>query len=455
MAQTVHEKKTQTTARRGTGGIVVALCLLAIGVTVVARLFGMDPEAFNTWGALLVGPLLFAISLPILAREARKQGDPRLMKIFVLGLLLMFAGALVRYYVTYAIYDGSADATGYHGKGVRIAEEIASGNLGAGLDAHSRTDFIRWFTGFVYTIISPTRLGGFLFYAWLAYWGLFFFFKAFTIGVPEGRALSYGRLLFFYPSLLYWPATIGKDAWMLLWLGVGALGVATALKGKTFRGLAVAALGLALAGLVRAPVAAMLGVALAAAYFVRRPSEKLRGLGPIVKIISMVLMTGLTVFMISWSGDFLNADLSDPASISNALESTSQRADHGGSEFDPIVVRTPFDVPPAIITTLFRPFFFEAHNLQALISAVEGMILFGIIVLRWRWFVAAIRRMRKSPYLVFALVFATIFAIAFASFPNFGLLARQRVQLFPLLFVLFCIPPGGKDERELDRAQSS
>jgi predicted acyltransferase len=97
---------------------------------------------------------------------------------------------------------------------------------------------------------------------------------------------------------------------------------------------------------------------------------------------------------------------------------------------------------------------FEAHNLQAVIAAVEGMILLILTVVRWRWIVEAFKKLRSNPYVVYAAVFSLIFIIAFASFPNFGLLARQRVQLFPLLFVLFCIPPGGRNERDFDRAQS-
>ena len=456
MAQATWTEPTNSAPpRRGTGGLVFALCLLGICASLIARMFEMSEDTFNVWGALLIGPMLFAISLPILSREARKLGDRKLMKVFTLALLCMFAGALIRYFVTYEIYDGQADASGYHGKGSIIAEQISSGELGRSLESFTRTDFIRFFTGVVYFLIGPSRLGGFLFYSWLAFWGLFLFFKAFLVAVDTGDSKSYGNLVFFYPSLLYWPATIGKDAWMVLWLGLASLGVAHAMKGRTFQGLSMVAGGLALAGIVRVPVAGMAGVGLAMAYVIRKPSEKLKGLGPIVKIASIALMIGLIAFMIKWSGDFLNADLSNPASVSATLEQTSSRADHGGSQFDPIVVTSPHHVPMAIVTVLYRPFFFEAHNLQALIAAVEGMILLVLTIVRWRWIIAAFKKIRSNPYVLYAAVFSLIFIIAFASFPNFGLLARQRVQLFPLLFVLFCIPPGGKDERELDRAQSS
>jgi hypothetical protein len=454
MAQAIWDAPSSAPPRRGTGGLVLALCLLAVGVSLIARMFHMSEDTYNVWGGALIGPMLFAISLPILAREARKLGNQKLLKLFVLALLCMFVGALLRYFVTYQIYDGQADASGYHGKGSIIAEQISSGELGRSLESFTRTDFIRFFTGVVYTLIGPSRLGGFLFYAWLAYWGLFLFFKAFLVAMGPSDSRSYGRLVFFYPSLLYWPATIGKDAWMVLWIGLASLGVAHAMQGRTLRGLSMAAGGMALAGIVRVPLAGMVGIALAGAYLVKKPSKSLKQLGPIVKVASVAAMVVVVLFMLRWSGDFLKADLTDPSSVSAALEQTSARADHGGSEFDPVVVRGPQDVPLAIATVLYRPFLFEAHNLQALIAAIEGMILLIITLVRWRWLVEAFKNLRRRPYLMYAAVFSIIFIIAFASFPNFGLLARQRVQLFPLLFVLLCVSPGGADERELDRAQS-
>jgi hypothetical protein len=431
--------------RRGTGGLVIALCLLMVGVSLIARMFQMDEDTYNVWGGALVGPMLFAISLPILAREARKLGDRRLMRLFTWALILMMCGALIRYFVTYQIYGGKADATGYHGKGLLVLDEIASGNWGAGLESYTRTDFIRYFTGLTYLIISPSRLGGFMFYAWLAYWGLFFFFKAFVTAVPTGRMDSYGKLIFLYPSLLYWPATIGKDAWMLLWLGVASYGVALALGGKGIRGVPLLALGMGMAGIVRVPVAGMVGLGLAAAFVVRRPSGKLGHLAPIVKFATVAAMVPMVLFVVGWAGDFLNADLTSSDGVTTALQETSGRTeDHGDSAYDSVVVTSPADIPLAGLTVLFRPFIFEAHNLQAVIAALEGMVLLGLTLARWKWLVAGVKSLRHSPYVVYAAVFVFAFMIAFASFPNFGLLARQRVQLFPFYFVLFCIPPALK-----------
>ena len=46
----------------------------------------------------------------------------------------------------------------------------------------------------------------------------------------------------------------------------------------------------------------------------------------------------------------------------------------------------------------------------------------------------------RRPYVAFALVYTFAFIYAFSSLGNFGILARQRSQLLPVLFVVLCIP---------------
>ena len=44
------------------------------------------------------------------------------------------------------------------------------------------------------------------------------------------------------------------------------------------------------------------------------------------------------------------------------------------------------------------------------------------------------------PSLVFGFVYTLAFVYAFSALQNFGILARERSQLLPALFVLLCIP---------------
>jgi hypothetical protein len=42
----------------------------------------------------------------------------------------------------------------------------------------------------------------------------------------------------------------------------------------------------------------------------------------------------------------------------------------------------------------------------------------------------------RQPYVLYCLIFTMAFIVAFSSFNNFGILVRQRAQLFPFFLVL-------------------
>jgi hypothetical protein len=48
--------------------------------------------------------------------------------------------------------------------------------------------------------------------------------------------------------------------------------------------------------------------------------------------------------------------------------------------------------------------------------------------------------MFRTAYVALALIYTLLFVYAFASVGNFGNIARQRVQLFPMALVLICVP---------------
>jgi hypothetical protein len=78
-------------------------------------------------------------------------------------------------------------------------------------------------------------------------------------------------------------------------------------------------------------------------------------------------------------------------------------------------------------------------------------LLFTIKRLPWGF--AALKSMRRQPYVALAGTFTLLFVIAFSSLPNFGLLARQRVQLYPFFLVLLSIPYLTKKPSDGDTPQ--
>ncbi len=185
----------------------------------------MSSSSYDIWGGPVIAPVLVAVSLPVLAREAKREGNRGLFWFLLAALLIHLGLGWFGRVVAYDIYHGAADVGQYHQNGVDLAEQFRHGvfaiNLPGGFGG---TNWPGVVAGSLYAITGPTTLGGFLFFGWLGFWGCFFFYRAFKLAVPEGRARTYRWLLYFLPSLAFWTSYMGKDAWMVFAMGIAALG---------------------------------------------------------------------------------------------------------------------------------------------------------------------------------------------------------------------------------------
>jgi hypothetical protein len=434
----------QDPIRMGTRATVASVALVT-AIYVVGLLVTMETSTYETWGGMLVAPVLVLVSLPFLSRQATREKDRSLFWLLVAALLVKLAGALVFHVVAYDYYQGIADTEGYHKGGLLLAEQFRAGNYDTGPVDGVR--FVQILAGIVYTLIGDTKLGGYMFFSWLGFWGLFFFYRAFTIAVPEGRKRVYARLLFFLPSLAFWPSSIGKEAWMMLALGVAALGTARVLSLRTWRGLLLSALGMWMAALIRPHVAALMAVGLAVGYLFRQPRQELRELAPIAKVLSAIVVGVVAAVVLLRAERFLaDAGIDTERGVAGVQNSIAQRSSEGGSYFPPSILRSPTQAPQAVFTVMFRPHPLEAHNAPAVISSLENSFLLLLTILYLPRGLAVLRSVRRHPYVALALAYVTMFIIAFSSFANFGNLVRQRVQVLPLFLVLLCAVPRRRVE---------
>lgn len=436
-------KRFQRVSSKAALGSTISL----LAVFIISLLLLMETSSYDTWGGLFVGPLVILASLPILARQAKREADRSLFWLLVAALLVKLAGALVFHFTAYDLYDRVADAVGYHEHGVALSEQFRSGNFDHGLAPLTGTNFMYFITGIVYTLIGPTKLGGYLFFSWLGFWGLFLLYRAFTIAVPEGRARTYARLLFFLPSFAYWPSSIGKEAWVILALGVAAFGSARVLSGKTWKGLLIAGFGMWMAALIRPHIAALIGVGLGVGYLLRKPREELRQLAPVAKSLSLVVMVVVATVVVVRAERFLSdSGVETERGVTGLQNSINARTSEGGSYYPPSILKSPVNAPKAVFTVLFRPLPPEAHNTQAFLASLENTFLLLFTLWRIPWALAALKLLRRRPYIGLAFVYSALFIVAFSSVANFGTLVRQRVQVLPFFLLFLCIPPKQKEQ---------
>ncbi|HKE72410.1 MAG TPA: hypothetical protein VKB57_02275 [Acidimicrobiales bacterium] len=419
------------------------VAFLAASGYLLALALGMAHLSFDIWGAMVVGPVLVAISIPLLGAAIRRESDPRMGRLLVAAFVAKMAGSLVRYAVTFEVYAGRADAGGYHGSGRRLAEAFWSGNwatvYAAEVGKMGGTEFLRLVTGLVYIGTGPTKLGGFLVFSWLGFWGLYWCYRAFRVGFPEGDHRRYALLLFFLPSLLYWPSSIGKEAWMLCTLGLTAYGVALVLRYRT-RGYLVLGLGLALTAAVRPHVSLLAFAALFIAYLLRRRSWRDSDTGLLGRLAGLAVLTLIGGLLLTQAASYFHLQDVKPGSVSTVLDRTQNQSATGNSQYAVSRPKSPGEYPEAVTTVLFRPFPWEAGNAQAMVAALEGTFVALLVVLSLPRLARLPRMLVTTPYVTFAAAYTAMFVFAFSSVGNFGIITRQRTQVFPFVLVLLAIP---------------
>lgn len=428
---------------------VTVPAIAAIGAFMGWWSWSMDHASYDTWGGVLVGIVVAAVSIPVVVRVARREDDPRVARLLPWALVLKLGSSVVRYAVAFGVYDGASDAASYHAAGEVLAPLYRKGDFSADLGGFIGTGFMKGLTGVIYAFTGPTKIGGFVVFSVIGFWGLYLFYRAFCIACPEGDRWRYARLVFLLPSLLFWPSSIGKEAWMTLALGLAAYGAARILARRR-AGFLLLTLGLAGMVGVRPHVAGILMVSLVAAYLLRRAPAGGSLLSPIGKIAGVIVLGLALMVVVRQTQELFGVkDQFDAEAVTGILEKAQTQTSEAGSVFDSAsqTNRSPSQFPSALVSVLFRPFPWEAGNPLALVASLEGLVLLGLFMVSWRRVVGAVRSVLRTPYVVLCLCYSVLFVFGFSSFANFGILTRQRVQVLPFLVVLLALPEFRRREQ--------
>ncbi|MFJ1757969.1 hypothetical protein [Kitasatospora sp. NPDC088134] len=419
---------------------------------VTVFVLAMVHSSYDTWGALLVAPALMAIGTPILARVAAGNPEPAVFRLLLVAMAAKLACAFPRYLMAFVLYGGAADAKMYHTRGADLARYLDTADLSTGLHYDlgmkvAGTGFVIIVTGVVYAITGPTLVGGFLVFSWMGFWGLLLFWRALQIAYPEADSRRYAKLVFFLPSLLFWPSSIGKDAWMMFCLGLTTYGVARLLE-RRFGAFVCIALGSLGTAMVRPHVTVLAGAGLSVAYLLRKRPEQVSALGPLRTVVSVVVLGAGVMLMLQQVSTFFGTNGTGGDAVNQVLSETSRRTSQGDSVINaaaaedaaPAFSLNPARLPVSVISVLFRPFPFEASNVQNLIQSVECFALLVMFVRAWPQLARIPKLFVRRSYVAFTVVYTLLFCWAFSTINNMGILSRERVQVLPLVLVLLAVP---------------
>ncbi len=377
--------------------------------------------------------MVFAFAFPFFAQIGKHGLQKGLRQRVLEGFIVHSAGSLLRYYILYDYYSGG-DAGRYYRWGLQYAARIWHLdfsfllNTGFGWGTQN-TMFI---TGFMLSAIGPTKRGGFFVFALLAFLGLYLMLRAFQRNYPDSSAMKYATWLFFWPSLWFWPASIGKDALVLLATCMVVYGYCGAARISLMPMVA----GLGLAGFLRPHVAGVLVVSIAVAHWFS-PGKK-RGKGHYLQgFLIMILL----FFVVREGFSKLGVGNVDFDNVKEFVDSVSHRTSQGGSN-----ISTPgftlLGIPMAFVNILFRPFLWEAGNIMMVASALE-MTLFWLVFWKRRRTIAAVAvRWRETRLMRLAIPLTLLYTLMLGlAFGNLGIIARQRIHVMPFLLLWLAVEP--------------
>jgi hypothetical protein len=414
---------------------LLPLVILTTLVLIAAFIVVIPP---SEWGASAIYLSVISVGVFLLYLVSIKPIDPAFPgSLFVLAYLVKLLTCVGRYWMVFDLYDGAADAPLYHEHGQILAQYFKFFDFSV-IQTYSvrgdGTTMLAHVTGFLYTIMPPSMAGAFFFFSALAFTGTVLCYCAARVAWPESNLRYYALCVFFLPSILFWPASLGKDAWILCWSGLAVWGWVSFIRRQQLLGLLWIAIALLMVQLVRPHIAAFLALSIGAAFFL----YSTRGQRSLVTwLAGGVVVVLLGYYMVQGGADFLELEELSTDSLQARIEEQQRRTTQGGSSYDAVSILTPSGFVTGLITSAVRPFPWEANSVQMLITSLETM---GWLVFCWlqrRAFWRKLRTIRGDPVAAFALCYTVAMLLALTSLGNFGIVARQRVMALPFLWMLF------------------
>jgi hypothetical protein len=410
--------------------------------------------------ALLVAVVLFWLGRSIAISVSEHDPFPALRTVMIVSVALHLASAPLQVFVVDHFYGGVADWLRYDHLGALMADNVRHGHFtlaGTGIGQHFINDgSVSFYGGVIMTLIGPNQLGAFFVSAWIAFVGTVFFYKAFTVTFPGVDRRFYAKLIFLFPSILFWTADVGKESVMLFALGLTAYGMAQIFVGIN-RGYLYALIGGAIGIIIRPNELALMvgGFAIAmvvrSMYGVQTPGDPPRRRGGI-RAVGSFIFVAVAVVLVAYEAKHLIHPLTTGKNggITGALSNLSKGNTGTGAGFGSSNIpysSNPLTYPRDVYTVLFDPFWFNAGSVTQIIQSVENTLIFGVLVYSFGRLRYLFRVCVQRPYILMCLVYTGLFLYAFAALGNLGLITRERTLVLPFLFALLAFPVARSGER--------
>jgi hypothetical protein len=406
--------------------VIAALLLFTFPIWIWALFFAGNYE-YGT--SLFFVPLLCLVNVLMILRITRHTHGLRKLMLVSFGMKIASAGGYMA--LLYVYYNKGADATVYYNVGRQWAAFFAvhgtypiTGHLWG-------TAFLNLCAAILVTIFGSAFPTFNVLFACAAFWGIFYFYLAFCEAFPAAPREFAALLLFLIPSVQFWNAALGKDALMILSIGMASYGFTELLSARLLKGFLIILPAATLGALTRPHVMGMAALAMLLPYTFSKGRHG--GMAALARFLAIPVMVAGVVYLVRNATEMLNVD--SPASGLQRIEQLGTGTMHGGSSFGVgqsttvKLLLSPF--------LMFRPLPWEIPNALGVVAAIESLVLLYFLwharARIWRFF----RSWRSNAFFTYAVSFGIIFSLVFSlALSNFGLLIRQRTQFTPLLLII-------------------
>jgi len=260
--------------------------------------------------------------------------------------------------------------------------------------------------------------------------GVYVFYRA-AVAFLRQEKIWLLYFLAFFPSILFWSSTLGKEPLMFLAVAVYCYGIIKWCRSDSAHYLVIMVLGIAFAAFIRIWLGIILTMPFLVFSFMRLKNIT-------IKIISIFLVILVLIFC---SRAFMrHYNLKSLKALPHYATQKCHDFSRGGSvkDLNRVKFRSLRDmvcfVPRGMSTALFRPIPGEVNNIFGILAGLEDaflIILFALALKRTRW------RESADPLLIWAISLIVIWAAiyGFIGF-NLGTIQRYRAQIMAVFLSL-------------------